>query len=76
MLLKDLIPSIITRYEEIQLVSAKTGRCLTDVTYFEGGSPENVADIEGNMENQVIGLSSDISDRGNPFIRIMVIDIE
>ena len=76
MLLKDLIPSIITRYEDVQLVSAKTGRCLTEVTYFDGGSAYNVETIEDNMDKQVIGLSSGLSDNHTPFIRIMIIDIE
>ena len=75
MLLKDLIPDIITRYENVQLVSAKTGKCLTEVTYFDGGSEFNIETIEENMDKKVIGLSSGISDYHNPFIRIMIIDV-
>jgi len=73
MKLKDLIPNIIGKFENIQLVSAKTGHCITDVTYYEGGSEYNVAEIANHMNSDVLGISSDISDKQRSYIRIMLL---
>lgn len=73
MKLKDLIPKTIGKFENIQLVSAKTGRCITDVTYYEGGSEYNVAEIDEHMDNDILGISSDVSDKKDSFIRIMLL---
>lgn len=73
MKLKDLIPGTIGKFENIQLVSAKTGRCITDVTYYEGGSEYNVAEIDDHMNSDVFGISSDISDKQDSYIRIMLL---
>ena len=73
MKLKDLIPNTIGKFENIQLVSARTGRCITDVTYYEGGSEYNVAEIDDHMNSDVLGISSDISDKQDSYIRIMLL---
>jgi len=63
---------IISIFENVQLVSARTGNCLTSVTYFEGGSAGEVDEIEANMHNEVVGISAHISDKNDPYIRIMI----
>ena len=74
MKLSDLLSKdgIISVFEDIQLVSMRTGKCLTDVTYLEGGSPANIDELNANMNNEVVGISACLSDKKDPYIRIMI----
>lgn len=73
MLLKDLIPNIISEIENIQLVSAENGRSITCVCYM--GCDDMRGFIEDEMNSEVFGIASGIADDGESYIRIMVVDV-
>lgn len=74
MKLKQLLSKngVISIFEDVQLVSARTGKCLTSVTYIEGGSDGEVDEIKANMNNEVVGITACISDKNEPYLRIMI----
>jgi len=74
MKLKNLIPKVISQFERIQLVSARSGDTLTFVTYVDGANAYDATVIEALMDKKVFGISSDKDDKGEPFIRIMIVD--
>lgn len=71
-LLKDILPGIITNLEDIQLISAKTGRAITPVCYL--ACDEMKAIIDDEMDSEVFGIASAIAQDGEPYIRIMIIE--
>ena len=58
---------------EGKAVSLMAPADTTDVTYYEGGSEYNVAEIDDHMNSDVFGISSDISDKKYSYIRIMLL---
>lgn len=77
MQLKDLIPNVLTQLEFFQLISAKTGRRLTELTYYESCSEVDRETIDYNMDAEVFGIAP-VYDKETkePYIRIMIIEKE
>ena len=68
MKLKDLL-KVIDIYQNFQLMNAKTGQCLTSVTYMEGGSEGD--SIELYSDWYVHGISaSNTENKEEPFVLI------
>lgn len=65
MKLKEFL-ELISIYENIQLMNAKTGKFYTDVTYLAGGSCSNINAIEAHETDVVHGVSVGLTKGEDP----------
>ena len=62
--------NLIDNYQDVQIMSGRTGECLSSVDYkmYTGF----LDDIDSYSNNVVLGISAGISAKKEPYVRIMI----
>ena len=70
MTLGCVLNNLIDNYQDVQIMSGRTGECLSSVDYkMDTGFWD---DIDHYSDNVVLGISAGISDKKDPYVRIMI----
>lgn len=74
--LKDLFYggcSVLSPYQDIQIMDSQTGEFYTDVTYIAGGSMDNMSAIDSHLDDEVHGVTAKIAEDGKPYLMISIV---